>query len=736
MKRALVILVILLFALSVNVLAQRGVKVPFPKPFALTDAKLQYVPNQIVVNFKLTPDQLNVRTEKEKVTTDVQSINALCSDNKVFAMVREFPDDNGNNPGLNSDYGDYDTDPTLGAGVPDLSRYYIVTFDKSMDREEVMKKFAEDPNVEHVEPIGIHPLYLIPDDTYFDDPPPTFPYYQWNLKHNGDHDVDADLAWDVETGDPSILIGILDSGVRYIHKDLGGYLAPSDVTQGNVWINWAEYPPDGDDDDGNTYIDDWIGWDWVNNASPCWTGEDCTKEDNDPADFNGHGTHCAGIAAAITNNARGVAGLAGGWNETQNEPSNGVKIMALRVGWSGPYGGYEVGYVRMDFCAQAMYYAANKGATAVNCSWGSSASGGLPAAADYATSMGVLIIAAAGNSGSQYPDYLQGRADVMAVAATDSFDKRSIWPSGQSSNYGTWVDVAAPGSDIISTYHNHYDPANDYVAVMGGTSMSCPHSVGLAGLLKSFNGALNRQDIFDIIVETTDTIDHLNPGYEGLLGSGRINAYEALKVADPVPPEVTVIWPNGGEVLFIGYTYTILWEASDNVGIAATDIDYSTDGGNTWTDVVELEGNPEEYDWQVPGPPTSEGRIKVTCFDFADNSGWDMSDSNFCPPSPRRIAMVGSVPREFALSQNYPNPFNPETNIEFSLPTDSRVSLTVYNIMGQAVKTLVNGSMFAGSYKVRWDGKDNSGNPAASGIYFYRLVAGDRVTSKKMVLMK
>lgn len=731
MKRTLVLFMILLLVLCANAVAQRGVKVPFPKPLSLTDAKLQYVPNQIVVNFKQLPEELSIRATKEGIMTNLESVNLLCADTKVYNMVREFPDDNGNgnNPGLNT--GDVDTDPTLGVGVPDLSRYYIVTFDKSMDREEVMKKFAEDPNVEHVEPIGIHPLYLIPDDTYFDDPPPSFPYYQWNMKHNGDHDVDADLAWDVETGDPSILVGILDTGLRYIHKDLGGYLAPSDVTKGNVWINWAEYPPDGDDDDGNTYVDDWIGWDWVHNASPCWSGEDCYTEDNDPADFNGHGTHVGGIAGAITNNARGVAGLAGGWNEIQNEPANGVKIMALRVGWSGSYGGQEVGYVRMDFCAQAMYYAANKGATSINCSWGSSASGGLPAAADYATSMGVLIVAAAGNEGSQYPNYLQGRSDVLAVAATDSLDKRPYW-----SNYGTWVDVSAPGVNIISTYHNHYDPVNDYVALISGTSQSCPHGAGLAGLIKSFNPALDRQEIFDVIVATTDTIDHLNPGYEGLLGSGRINAYEALKVADPVPPEVTVIWPNGGEILFIGYTYTILWEASDNVGIATTDIDYSTDGGNTWTDVVELEGNPEEYDWQVPGPPTSEGRIKVTCFDFAGNEGWDMSDSNFCPPSPGKIAMVGSVPQQFALSQNYPNPFNPETNIEFSLSDEAKVNLTIYNVKGQVVNTLVNGSMFAGSYKVHWDGKDRSGNSIASGVYFYRLVAGDKVSTKKMVMIK
>jgi subtilisin family serine protease len=727
MKKGLILLAVIFFIFSLNAFAQKGVKVPIQNALALS--KVQYVPNQIVVNFRPETGVIQARTVKGEVTTNIASVTALCKEVKAYGMVREFPDFKPGSSG--SKFEGLESEAQIRSSVPDLSRYYVVTFDESMGLKEVMEKFKNDPNVEHVEPIGIHPVYRIPDDTYFDDPPPSFPYYQWNFKNAGDHDVDADLAWDLETGSSSILIGILDTGVRYIHRDLGGYLAPSDVTQGNVWVNWAEYPPDGDDDDGNGFVDDWVGWDWVNNASPCWSGEDCTKEDNDPADFNGHGTHVGGIVGAITNNTRGVAGLAGGWNEIQNEPANGVKIMALRVGWSAPYGGQEVGYVRMDFCAQALYYAANKGATAVNCSWGSSSTGGLPAAADYATARGVLIVAAAGNDGSSVPDYLQGRSDVLSVAATDSLDRRPSW-----SNYGTWVDVSAPGVNIISTYHNHNDPANDYVALISGTSQACPHATGLAGLLKSFNNSLNRQEIFDIIVQTTDTIDHLNPGYEGLLGSGRINAYEALRIADPFPPVVTVIWPNGGEVLFIGHVYTILWEASDNVGIVSTDIDYSTDGGNSWTDVVELEGNPEEYDWTVPGPPTSDGRIRVTCYDYAGNSGGDMSDSNFCPPDMAKIAVVGPIPKEFAISQNYPNPFNPETFIEFSLPKDCQVNLIVYNVRGQLVKTLVHGSMQAGTYKVRWDGTDKSELRVASGVYFYRLAAGDKINTRKMIMMK
>jgi subtilisin family serine protease len=143
--------------------------------------------------------------------------------------------------------------------------------------------------------VGIHPVALIPNDGGFSS--------QWHHQQASDHDIDTPAAWDVETGDSAVIIAIVDTGVLWSHPDLGGQ---SPYTNGNIWTNWSEQNgTTGVDDDENGYIDDYRGWDWVQ-VSGAWPGEDATTPDNNPTDFNGHGTHCAGIASAITNNGTGV----------------------------------------------------------------------------------------------------------------------------------------------------------------------------------------------------------------------------------------------------------------------------------------------------------------------------------------------------------------------------------------------------------------------------------------------
>ncbi|MBP6876235.1 MAG: S8 family serine peptidase [Candidatus Eisenbacteria bacterium] len=407
-------------------------------------------------------------------------------------------------------------------GLPDLSTYHRVVFDKTRALDEVMEAYRGDPHVVSVEPIGIHTVLATPNDGYYAN--------QWHLNSTSDHDLDAPEAWNVETGDTGVIVAILDTGVRYFHKDLGGsnasYSAPTAV-DGNMWVNWTEKNgTSGVDDDGNGYVDDWIGYDFVTGATQCWSGEDCSTIDNDPRDFNGHGTHCAGNVAAINNNGYATCSTPGGWGSGAQQPSgNGVKAMACRIGWSGSYLGQEVGYVRMDFAAQAFYYAANNGAKIASCSWGSSNSGGVAAAIDYFLAAGGMIFKAAGNDGTQTADYMCARTDIISVAATDENDCKADF-----STYGTWVDISAPGVNITSLYHSHSSPSSDYVAAMDGTSMATPIAGSVAALIWSRHTDWTAAQVKAQLLATADPIDGLscNASYAGKLGSGRVNAYAAV----------------------------------------------------------------------------------------------------------------------------------------------------------------------------------------------------------------
>lgn len=407
-------------------------------------------------------------------------------------------------------------------GGIDLSGWFVVTIDAGrIDLADAMARYAASPWVLEVEEIGVHAFAAVPNDGNYAS--------QWHLNQTNDKDIDAPEAWNVWTGSANTVVAVLDTGVRYFHKDLGGSAASSSnpgATSGNMWINLAEKNGvAGVDDDGNGFIDDWVGWDFVSSAiTMCWSGEDCTGADNDPRDFNGHGTHCAGLVGAINNNGYAVASPAGGWgNGTLQPTANGVKVMALRIGHSAKVQGQQVGVVRMDFAASALYYAANNGAKIASCSWGSSNSGGLAAATTYFLNGGRLLFKAAGNSNNQTADYLCSRSDVWAVASTDQNDKKSSF-----SSYGTWVDISAPGTSIVSTYHVFNQPNSDYVATLSGTSMATPLVASVAASVWSKNPTWTSSQVWNKVKGTVDNIDSLNPTFVGKLGSGRVNLHKAL----------------------------------------------------------------------------------------------------------------------------------------------------------------------------------------------------------------
>lgn len=297
---------------------------------------------------------------------------------------------------------------------------------------------------------------------------------QWGLTK-----IRADDAWDRTTGSSKTVIAVIDTGVDYNHEDL----------QGKV-------------DTVNDY-------DYVNN-------------DNDAMDDEGHGTGVAGVIAAMTDNSVGIAGV--DWQ---------AKILPLKVMY--PVLGQPAAGTTDDIIA-GIEAAQNYGAHIVNMSFGSASADfdiAMKEVVNEAFNKGCVLVAAAGNDGVEDKNYPAANKHVLAVAATDQNDLRSVWSPTRSSNYGTWIDVSAPGSNIYTTKRGGgYDSES-------GTSLAAPFVAGLAGLIKAVNPGLTNQQIMDKIKANTDNIDSLNPNYAGKLGTGRINAYLAVAgaVANITSPE-------------------------------------------------------------------------------------------------------------------------------------------------------------------------------------------------------
>ena len=479
----------------------------------------------------------------------------------------------------------------------DLPGYWRFWVGAPMDRailETVLTEYEAVPLVEHVEPVGKHRIVYSPNDPNWTNA------NQWYLRSTGtDHDIDAPEAWDLERGDSTVFLGITDTGVLRTHPDLLAH----------IWRNWPEKNgAAGVDDDGNGYTDDSTGWDFVTGIGGCWAGEDCGTADNNPNDFNGHGTHVAGIAAAITNNSVGVAGIAGGGGTEQ-----GARIMPLRIGYTWADGN---GYVEMDFAAQAFDYGRLKGACVFNCSWGNSNSGGLGAATTAAINAGIVICVAAGNNNNQTASYLAGRTDCIAIAATDELDEKASF-----SSYGSWVDVSAPGVAIYSTYSNEGSATYTW---LDGTSMATPCVTGEVGLIKSRMPAWDRPEIMDACTSTAncDNIYDENPGFVGLLGHGRINLNLALLSTS----SITVTSPNGGENWIEGSAHNITWTSTGVTGNVNIELNRTYPGG-AWESIVANTTNDGTHPWTVTIPGTTTARVRVTSVNNGTVS--DVSDANF-----------------------------------------------------------------------------------------------------------
>jgi thermitase len=377
--------------------------------------------------------------------------------------------------------------------------------------------------------------------------------------------IEAPSAWTTTTGG-TVTIAVLDTGVLATHPDISGQVLP--------------------------------GRDFVNN-------------DNDATDDNGHGTAVAGVSSALTGNGTGMASVA---PATQVLP---VKV--LNASGSGSYAGISNGIT----------WAADNGASVINLSLGGGTSSTtLQNAVNYAWGKGVVLVAAAGNSGSRSKSYPAACDNVVAVSATNSSDGRPSW-----SNYGDWIQVSAPGVDIVTLTLSGYASTN-------GTSFSSPVASGVVALMRAANPALSNAEVVDLLLKNSDDIGA--KGYDVYYGHGRVNARRAVAAAaatvpppvadepvavdpvagdpaedvpavDEIAPTAKITSPSDGTKL--GNRVQVTVEASDNVGVTRIElhIDGSLFGSST--------SNPAVFNWNTQKLAKGQYRLEAIAYDAAANKG-------------------------------------------------------------------------------------------------------------------
>ena len=427
----------------------------------------------------------------------------------------------------------------------------LVKIPRGMTVSEAVQQYMADPAVEYAEPNYIrHIQSTFPNDTYFSQ--------QWSLNNTGQTmnavpgaDMDMPEAWDITTGSRDFVVAVIDTGVDYGHPDLGL----------NIWRNTDEIADDGIDNDSNGYIDDIIGWNFVD-------------DDNDPLDDNLHGTHVSGIIGALGNNATGVTGV--NWK---------VRIMPLKV--CNANGGCTDADI-----ADAVNYAADNGANVINASLaGHAYSQSVYDAINYAKGKDVLFVAAAGNGGGPFCNDGNANDDdlfrcypasynldnIISVAASDQDDQFASF-----SNYGAIsIDVVAPGNHTLSTWPTYLFPQG--YDTLEGTSMASPHVAGLAALLMDYYRHFTIYQIKGLIETFVDRLPQFN-GY--VVSGGRINAYRALS---------SLLMPTGLIAITEAPSYIKLKWVDHATGEDSYGIERKAAGESVFSTIDTIPADSEEY---------------------------------------------------------------------------------------------------------------------------------------------
>ena len=508
--------------------------------------------------------------------------------------------------------------------------------------------------------------------------------YQYYLNHSTRPDINATEAWDLWKGNSSVVIAVLDDGIK-----LNPQHPDHNLGSGYGWN---------------------VGWDFVDN------------DDNPDANHYSHGTNVAGVAAALTNNSIGVAGVCGGWGY------DGAQIMAVRV---IEHINPDSSIIYSQNVDDAIIWAADHGAKIINMSFKVDQLGSITSALRYAYGQkGCLLVAAAGNDPDETTPYFPARdVNVMAIAGI----KWKFWD--HYGNTGNQIDVAAPAEDIFNTIYDW-----PYYGYFSGTSQAAPQVAGTAALVWSYYTTLISKDLRNIINQTAEDIGAT--GFDDEFGNGLLKADQALLFEDYMPPKpsgISINAPVGGHPTISWNTvddpevwgYYVYRSSSDDLGrynlIKVAEVDHD-DGQSThsWTDNAVTVANPKF------APITYYYRVTSVNYDLLEsivsgevncgsNTIWKMSETD------EEVALS----LDYNLYQNYPNPFNPTTKITYSLKESGNVQIKVYDVLGRMVQELVSTNQEAGVHSINFDA-----SALPSGVYYYIMASGRFHASKKMLLIK
>ncbi|MEO0082805.1 MAG: S8 family serine peptidase, partial [candidate division WOR-3 bacterium] len=491
----------------------------------------EIAPGRLLVQFKPEyRDAINIEFVDGKPITPFPVVNQLNEKWRVYQFEK-----------LNKE-----PNPTELAKQFGMDLIYLLLFPETYDVLSIKEEYYQTGFFEYVEPDLIRKADVVPRDP---DLIPNDPLFsgQWHLTK-----IKCPTAWDSFHGDSSVTALIIDCGVDYLHEDLTWTYAVNPAEDINHNGRFDPTPAssggdlDGIDQDYNGYADDVIGYNFLNgNANPF------------PPAGDDHGTECVGVFCAHTNNGAGVAGIT--W---------GCRYVIARVGTGGS--------IYTSYAIQALNYAVSRNVWAINMSYGGSYYNSLENnAIQYCWSAGIVLAASAGNQFSNFqPRYPACYPNVIAVAASDAQDLRSNWGGGYESNYAPWVDVTAPGTQVLTT-----DIFTNAYGAFDGTSFSAPCVVGEALLLKSVYPSMTNAQCTTRIFQSCDSMP--DPQYvAGNLGRGRINVAKA--VLQPIRCNLRTVsfrlndgnnnYPQPGEYIALITTMTneINYQPATNVSATLT----------------------------------------------------------------------------------------------------------------------------------------------------------------------